>query len=105
LGNLALRCFAFDFVHKPRQLLMVKRTTPAQLYCRVLDEPEAGFAFVGRRKILKRHLIKHYGFETFHASVARTRYHRRVNSVKYRNSETPAVIQGKPVAIGSLHRK
>ncbi len=29
---LALRCFAFDFVHKPRQLLMVQRTTTAQFY-------------------------------------------------------------------------
>lgn len=29
-GSHALRCFAFDFVNKLRQLLMVKGTTPAQ---------------------------------------------------------------------------
>jgi hypothetical protein len=86
-------------------LLTVESTAPTQLPQRICDQPEAGFALIRSRKILKRRDVKQDGSEAFHSSLPRPRQQGIARGLEQGNTESASVIDRKPITIGASHSK
>src|SRR6185295_1937469 len=88
LGHATLSCFNCAIRDELHQLLTIDSTAPAQFSQWICDQPEAGFALIRGRKILKSPGVKQNGSEAFHSGLPRPGQHGVAGALEQRNTES-----------------